>query len=372
MQQSADIPAVMKAMVLKGHGGFDQLVWHEDWPVPQPKSGEVLIRVKACGLNNTDINTRTSWYSKSVKDGITEQCGADGFADAANESDSWSSNPIQFPRIQGADVTGEIVAIGVDVRSSRLGEHIIVDPWIFKSAHWRTLDSAIYFGSECDGGFAEYTTIPQENAIAINSSYSDLELATFSCALTTAENLVMKTHLQPGETVVIAGASGGVGSFATQLCRHRGAHVIAIASTAKHDLVRSFGAHDVLDRNTPDLAAAIKSIAPRGVQVALDVVGGAITPALLDSLCQYGRYSSSGAISGPMIGFDLRHLIYKDLTMTGATIVEPGTMARLVPLIENGTLRPNLAESFALKDLHLAQETFMKKSHGGNIVVDCT
>ena len=196
----------------KGHGGFDQLVWHEDWPVPQPKSGEVPIRVKACGLNNTDINTRTSWYSKSVKDGITEQGGADGFADAANESDSWSSNPIQFPRIQGADVTGEIVAIGADVSSSRLGERIIVDPWIFKTAHWRTLDSAIYFGSECDGGFAEYTTIPQENAIAISSSLTDLELATFSCALTTAENLVMKTHLKPGETVVIAGASGGVGS----------------------------------------------------------------------------------------------------------------------------------------------------------------
>ena len=74
------------------------------------------------------------------------------------------------------------------------------------------------------------------------------------------------------------------------------------------------------------------------MKVALDVVGGALTPALLDSLCQYGRYSSSGAISGPVIDFDLRHLIYKDLTMTGATIVEPGTMARLIPLIENGIL----------------------------------
>ena len=371
MNDISPIPDVMKAMVLKGHGGFDQLVWHDDWPVPQPKAGEVLIRVAACGLNNTDINTRTSWYSKSVKDGITEEGGAGGFADAAEESDSWSSNPMNFPRIQGADVTGHIVAMGDGVDPARLGERIIVDPWIFPNADWRKVESAIYFGSECDGGFAEYTVVPAINAVTIETDYSDLELATFSCALTTAENLVMKTHLKPGETVVIAGASGGVGSFATQLCHYRGAHVIAIAGLDKHDMVRGFGAHHVIDRNTPDLKAAIAALCPGGPHVALDVVGGTTTPALLDSLRQYGRYSTSGAISGPMVDVDLRHLIYKDLTMTGATIVEPGTMARLVTLIERGIIKPNLALSYPLHELHQAQETFMKKSHSGNIVVDC-
>ena len=371
MSKQDDVPAVMKAMVLKGHGGFDQLVWHEDWPVPKPRAGEVLVRVKACGLNNTDINTRTSWYSKSVKQGITQEGGATGFADAAEESDSWSSNPITFPLIQGADVTGEIVGLGEGVDPARLGQRIIADPWILPSTDWRDVGRAIYLGSECDGGFAEYTTLPSENAVAIETALSDLELATFSCALTTAENLVMKTHLKPGETVVIAGASGGVGSFATQLCRLRGAHVIAIAGKDKHDTVLQYGAHDVIDRNTSDLKSAILALAPRGVQVAFDVVGGAVTPQLLDSLNQYGRYSSSGAISGPMIDFDLRHLIYKDLTMTGATIVEPGTMTRLIKLIESGDIKPSLAQSFPLKDLHTAQEAFMQKSHSGNIVVSC-
>ena len=371
MALQKDIPDQMKAMVLVGHGGLDQLVWHEDWPTPKPDAGEVLIRVKACGLNNTDINTRTSWYSKAVKDGISQDMGVGGFEEALNESDSWSSNPIQFPRIQGADATGEIVAVGEGVDHVRLGQRIIVDPWIFPTSDWRDASTAIYFGSECDGGFSEYTTIPSENAVMIESDLSDAELATFSCALTTAENLVMKTNLQRGETVVIAGASGGVGSFATQLCRGRGARIIGIAATAKHDQVRAYGADEVIDRNVDDLAAAIRQLSPDGVHVALDVVGGKITSHLLESLMQYGRYSSSGAISGPMIDFDLRHLIYKDLQMTGATIVPPGTMVRLVQLIETGQITPNLAQSFALKELHQAQESFMKKSHTGNIVVLC-
>ncbi len=369
--QVDDRPEVMKAMVLKGHGGFDQLVWHEDWPTPTPKPGEVLIRVKACGLNNTDINTRTSWYSKSVKDGITQDGGMGGFSDAANESDSWSSNPIQFPRIQGADVAGDIVAVGDGVTTRRIGERIIVDPWIFKSANWQHSSSAVYFGSECDGGFAEYTVVPSENAVAINSNLSYEELATFSCALTTAENLIMKTGLQPGETVVIAGASGGVGSFATQLCRHRGAKVIGIAAKAKHDMVCQNGADCVIDRHADDLAAAIRGFCPDGINVALDMVGGKTTSVLLDTLQQYGRYSSSGAISGPMVNMDLRHLIYKDLQMTGATIVPPGTMGRLVGLIERGVILPNLAETFSLDQLHLAKEKFIQKAYSGNIVVRC-
>ena len=228
----------------------------------------------------------------------------------------------------------------------------------------------MYFGSECDGGFADYATVPSENAIAISTPLTDAELATFSCAVTTAENLVAKTRLQPGETVVIAGASGGVGSFAVQLALLRGARVLAIASPAKADALAQLGAHHIIDRNSADLEAAIRAHAPQGADVALDVVGGGMTMPLLAALRQYGRYSSSGAIAGPMIGFDLRQLIYKDLQMTGATIVPPGTMARLAGLIESGALKPNLAARFALRDMHKAQEMFMAKTHTGNIVVE--
>lgn len=226
-----------------------------------------------------------------------------------------------------------------------------------------------YFGSECDGGYADYTAVRAENAIAINSALSDAELATFPCAYTTAENLVARTGLQPGETVTIAGASGGVGSAAIQLCRLRGAKVIAIASAAKADLVKSLGAAAVVDRNEADIEGALRDAAGGPLDAALDVVGGATFMPLINALRQGGRYSTSGCISGPMVEFDLRQLVYKDLQLTGATIVPPGTMARLVGLIEQGLLKPLLAKTFPLKDLDAAQEAFMQKAHVGNIVV---
>jgi NADPH:quinone reductase-like Zn-dependent oxidoreductase len=97
----------MNAMVLTGHGGFDKLVFHDDWPRPSPGPGEVLIRVAACGLNNTDVNTRTAWYSSGVASGTTGEA-----LESANDDDAaWGGTPITFPRIQGADVAGRVADV---------------------------------------------------------------------------------------------------------------------------------------------------------------------------------------------------------------------------------------------------------------------
>ncbi len=360
----------MRAMVLTGHGGLDKLEYHPDWPTPVPAAGEVVVRVGACGLNNTDINTRTAWYSRSVTEGITDAGGKQGFDSAESDNGSWGSASIRFPRIQGADVAGQIAAVGAGIDNARIGERVILDPWILASGEWLDASRSLYFGSECDGGFAEYTCIRSENALRIETSYSDAELATCPCACTTAENLVARSGLRPGESVVIAGASGGVGSAAIQLCRLRGARVIAIASAAKTEALQQLGADQVVDRNTADLEGAIIDAAAGPVDVALDVVGGNMFMPLINSLRQGGRYSTSGAISGPLVEFDLRQLVYKDLQLTGATIVPPGTMRRLVSLIEQGLLKPLLAQTFPLGDLGKAQEVFMLKQHIGNIVVE--
>ena len=364
------IPKTMRAVVLTGHGGLDKLEYHDDWPTPAPGPGEVLVRVGACGLNNTDINTRTAWYSKSVTEGITEAGGKAGFDSADASSGSWGNASISFPRIQGADVAGRIAAVGEGVDTSRIGERVILDPWILATGDWLDASRSIYFGSECDGGYAEYTRIRNENAIRIDTALGDAELATFPCAYTTAENLVARTALQPGETVVIAGASGGVGSAAIQLCRLRGARVIAIAAPTKATLLEQLGAERVIDRNSTQLERDITEAAKGQVDVALDVVGGSTFMPLINALRQGGRYSSSGAIAGPQVEFDLRQLVYKDLQLTGATIVPPGTMRRLVSLIEQGLLQPLLAKTFALRDLGRAQEMFMQKAHVGNVVVE--
>lgn len=359
-------------MVLSGHGGLDMLEYREDWPTPVPAAGEVLVRVGACGLNNTDINTRTAWYSKTVTEGITDEGGKSGFAEADAASASWGSAEIHFPRIQGADVAGRIAAVGAGVDPARVGQRVMLDPWLLATGDWLDESRSQYFGSEVDGGYAEYTRIRAENAIAIETSQTDAELATYPCAYTTAENLVARTGLRPGETVAIAGASGGVGSAAIQLCRLRGARVIGIASTAKAKLLKSLGAEHIIDRGEADIEAAIRAAAGGPIDVALDVVGGSMFMPLIDALRQGGRYSSSGSIAGPMVEFDLRQLVYKDLQLTGATIVPPGTMARLVRLIEQDLLRPMLAQTFSLRDLARAQEVFMQKKHVGNIVVDCS
>ena len=368
--KSVSLPAKMRAVLLTGHGGLDKLEYREDWPTPRPGIGEVLVRVGACGLNNTDINTRTAWYSKTVTEGITEAGGKGGFDSAEAETGSWGNASITFPRIQGADVAGQIVDAGAGVDRGRIGERVILDPWILATGDWMDASRSMYFGSECDGGFAEYTCIRSENALAISTPQTDAELATYPCAYTTAENLVARTGLQPGETVVIAGASGGVGSAAIQLCRLRGARVLAIASAAKAGLLEELGAAQVIDRNSSQLEQEIIEAAHGKVDVALDVVGGDGFMALINALRQGGRYSSSGAIAGPQVDFDLRQLVYKDLQLTGATIVPPGTMRRLVGLIEQDLLKPLLAQSFALRDLGKAQEAFMLKQHVGNIVVE--
>ena len=365
------IPETMRAFVLHGHGGLDQLHYHEDWPTPHPGPGEVLIRVGACGLNNTDINTRSGWYSDTVTDGITVEGGASGFTDIKPEQGSWGGQSIRFPRIQGADAAGEIVAVGTGVDEARMGERVITDGWILPAGDWFDARKVSYFGSECDGGYAEYATIPSINAIRVQSALTDAELATFPCSLSTAENLIARTGLRPGEVVAIAGASGGVGSYAIQLCRLRGVRVIAIANPAKTDALLDLGASAVVDRNSPDLEGEIRAAAAGPLQVALDVVGAGQTPALLKALAHGGRYSSSGAIAGPMIDFDLRWLIYKDLQMTGSTLVPPGTMERMARLIDEGKLRPMLAKTFPLAGLREAQTAFMSKQHTGNIVVTC-
>ena len=115
----------MSGVFLVGHGGFEKLEHRHDIPVPKPGPGEVLIRVAAAGVNNTDINTRIGWYSKGVTSG-TESGGTQGFVSAQDADASWSGVPMSFPRVQGADCCGRIVSVGDDVNPERIGERVIV------------------------------------------------------------------------------------------------------------------------------------------------------------------------------------------------------------------------------------------------------
>ena len=352
----------MKAMVLAGHGGLDRYEWREDWPVPEPGPMEALIRVGACGLNNTDVNTRTGWYSKAVTDATT----GDSHAEADEDDPTWGGRPIAFPRIQGADAVGRVVAVGAGADPGLVGRRVMVDGWQRDWSDPDNMDKAAYFGSETDGGFAEYATCDVRSMAVVESDLSDAELATFSCSYTTAEGMLNRACAGAGDTVLVPGASGGVGGALIQLARRRGARVIAMAAEAKHTAVAGLGPDLILPRAPADLRAALGG---ERVTVVADVVGGPSWPALIEILERGGRYTCSGAIAGPLVTLDLRTFYLRDLTLTGSTVIPPQVFRDVVGYIERGEIRPVLAATYPLSELRAAQQAFIDKRHVGNIVV---
>ncbi|SHE81861.1 NADPH:quinone reductase [Ruegeria intermedia] len=356
------IPKTMKAMVLTGHGDLDKYEWHEDWPTPTPGPMEVLIKVGACGLNNTDVNTRTGWYSKAVDEATT----GSAYSQVDDADSTWGGAPLTFPRIQGADAVGTVVAVGEGADPAIIGRRVIVAGWLRDWSDPMNRDKAGYFGSECDGGFAEYTKADIRGVAPVDSDLSDAELATFSCSYVTAEGMLDRAQVGEGDTVLIPGASGGVGGALIQLSKLRGARVIAMASAAKHPEVAKLGPDRILPRNPGNLRAELKG---ERITVVADVVGGEMWPKLIDMLERGGRYTCSGAIAGPIVQLDLRTFYLRDLTFTGSTVNTPQNFFDVVKYIENGQIKPALAATYPLTELREAQQAFIDKRHTGNIVV---
>jgi NADPH:quinone reductase-like Zn-dependent oxidoreductase len=354
------LPVVMRAVLLTGNGGVDRLVLREDVPLPVPGGGEVLIRIGAAGVNNTDINTRIGWYAKSVTAGTDAAAGRPPGGEAAG----WTGVPPAFPRIQGADACGRIVAVGPGVDPTRIGERVLVEP-VFRAPAGPSPAAPVYFGSEVDGAFAEFAKAPAVHAHRIDSPLSDAELASFPCAYSAAANMLARADVGAGETVLVTGASGGVGSAAVQLAVRRGARVIALASPAKAAEVAALGAARVLPRQA-DLPAVL---GPESVDVVIDVVGGAGFAPLLQVLRRGGRYAVAGAIAGPLVELDLRTLYLKDLRLLGCTVLGAGVFADLVGIIERGEIRPLVAACYPLAQIALAQQALLDRQHTGKIVL---
>jgi len=263
------------------------------------------------------------------------------------------------------------VAVGARIDRQRIGQVVVVDPVVRDMRLTRWARGVEYVGSERDGGYAEYLAVPSVNALAVDTRLSFAELAALPCAYQTAEEMQLRVRLAEGETVVVTGASGGVGSANVQLAKMRGARVIAIAGADKEDRVRDLGADLFIARGTPDLAIALESMVhERGVDVVMDVVGGTDVVHLWRSLARAGRFATGGAIAGPMATVDLRDLIYKDLEMFGIANPEPEAMRNLVRYVETGRLVPVVNQVYPLAELAAAQTAFAVKSHVGKIILD--
>ncbi|SFR76463.1 NADPH:quinone reductase [Marinobacter daqiaonensis] len=351
-------PETMKAVQLTGHGGLDRLVYRDDVPVPQPPQGEVLIRVSACGMNNTDVWVREGAYGSET--------------DPESVS-TWrrGRSTLSFPRIQGTDIVGEIVAVGEGVPESRVGERVIVDFSIYNRPPGDdSLADIDYIGHGRDGGYAEYTSVPSDNAHTVDTDLSDAELATFCCAYLTGEHMLERAALKAGERVLVTGASGGVGSAIIQLARARGAIPYAVTTPEKADALRDVGAEDVIFRGEGDLVEEAATMAQgKPIDVVADLVAGPMFNDLLRILKMEGRYTTAGAIAGPVVELDLRTMYLKQLQLHGSSQGTRRDFQRLLGYIEDGKIRPLLDRTFRLSDFHHAQTAFMAKHYIGKLVV---
>lgn len=352
----------MTGVYLTGHGGFEKLDYRNDLPTPSPQAGEVLIQVGAAGVNNTDINTRIAWYSKQVRSD-TNSGGESGLDAASDDDGGWAGEPLQFPRIQGVDCCGTIVAVGEGVAQSRIGERVLVRA-MQSIATSDNLFACTTVGSEFDGAFAQYMTAVSHHSLKVECDWSDIELASIPCAYSTAEGMLERASVS-AETVLITGASGGVGSAAIQLSKRRGATVIAVSGTAKAGDVKALGADRVIDRN----ADLLMELGAESVDVVVDVVAGNKWPTLLEVLKRGGRYVASGAIAGPIVELDIRTLYLKDLSLFGSTYQPDYIFENLISYIEQDEIRPLVAKTYPLSDIVGAQEDFLSKQYTGKLVL---
>jgi NADPH:quinone reductase-like Zn-dependent oxidoreductase len=350
----------MRAVLLRGHGGVEQLDLRDDVPVPQPAADEVLLQVLAAAVNNTDINTRIGWYSRSVT-GDTASANKQPGSSAGDGG--WTGSAFVFPRIQGTDVCGRVVSAGADVDPGRIGQRVLVDPVLRPASG--SLSATGFLGADRDGGFAEFVTVPAINAHVIDTRLTDAELASFPCSYSAAENMIDRAQVGAGQTVLVTGASGGVGSAAVQLAVRRGAKVVALASPAKAAELEAIGASRVLARD----ADLVTALGVESVDVVVDAVGGTQFPALLEVLRRGGSYAVAGAIAGPLVTLDLRTLYLKDLRLLGCTVTAPHVFANLVRYIESGEIRPLVSAVYPLVQIVAAQAAFLKKAHTGKIIL---
>lgn len=356
--QYEPVPDEMKAVVTLGEGGYDRLEY-STVKTPVLNQGDVLIKVLAAGVNNTDINTRLGWYARDV---TTSTSGAEDDTAPRKDGGGWAGET-PFPLIQGTDACGLIVACHDAGDQVKLGKRALIRacmrPDGFNSLRM------IWMASNFDGAFATYVAVPASEAFPVATNWTDAELATIPCAYATAETMLARAGCDHSSRILVTGASGGVGSATIQLAKRRGATVFAMTRAAKAEQVSTIGADTIIMRDT-DLTQQLDGLE---FDIVVDNVAGGDFPLLLKTLKAGGIYASSGAIAGPIVSLDMRDLYLKDITLIGSTAWDEAVFPNLIKYIEAEEIKPLVAKQFALDDIVEAQKFFMEKQHIGNVVL---
>ncbi|MBB3232534.1 zinc-binding dehydrogenase [Halomonas stenophila] len=363
------VPATMSAMLLTGHGDVDKLVHDTHVPTPRPAAGEVLVKVTATAKNNTDRKAREGLYPTKDKGEVTS------FA-------MGGSPTLTFPRIQGADVVGRVVAVGEGVDASRIGERGLLDFNLYADARRDINLTPDYYGHGADGGFAEYIAVPSDQFHHVaNPELADAELAAMGmCSYQTAYHMMTAARVRAGERVLVTGASGGVGTALIQLCRIVGAIPYALSQRDKAQALLELGAEAVLDRSDmTDFDEKVKAVTGGSpIDAVMDLVGGDMTDRFIDTMIvdmnrrtSYPRLSIAGASGGNVSEIMWTRVYLYQVQIFGVSHGTREEAEQLVKWIRGGQLKPVLHAAFKLSELHEAERYFVNRGSNylGKIVI---
>jgi NADPH:quinone reductase-like Zn-dependent oxidoreductase len=340
----------MKAAVFYECGSPEKIQIRE---VPQPKaqSDEVLVKVKACGLNYFDL---------LVLRGPAEEKAI-------------------FPFWGGADIAGIIAEVGKDVDQSRIGERVIVNPSLYcgRCEHCISGEESLcvqygIIGDTVPGGFAEFVAVKEISIVTLPDKISFEEGAAVPLVFQTAwRALITQANIRPGEDVLILGASGGVGSASIQVAKLAGARVFAITSNSeKMAKVQKLGADFVLNRAGGDYWAELSQLTNgRGVDVVIENVGASTWKQSLSSLAKGGRLVSYARTTGSLGETDIKQLFWNQLRIIGTTMANRREFAAVIHLVFQGKLKPVIDQVFPLEQARFAYERLYAGNQFGKIII---
>jgi NADPH:quinone reductase-like Zn-dependent oxidoreductase len=340
----------MKAVYFTEHGGIDKLTYGE-LPDPVPASDEVLVRVRACGLNHAD-----RW----VRQGLPFL-------------------RVSFPFILGQDIAGEIVALGSAVRSVTVGMRVILNPGVSCGYCERCLAGADnlcpqfgILGKNFPGGYAELVKVPVQNVVPLPDEIAWDAAACVPAVFTTTWNMVFEqAKLQPGEWILVHAAGSGVGSAAIQLARLVGANIITTAgSNQKLAKARALGAHYGINYQEQDFLREVRRITKkRGVDVVIEHIGGDVWGRSLLCLTTGGRLVTCGATAGYQAQTDLRHVFFRNLQILGATSGSKASLFTIIRLVQERKLQPVLDRVLPLQEAQKAHRLMEDRQQFGKLVL---
>ena len=339
---------MMKAALFHEFGG-PEVVRIEPVAMPVPGPGEVRLRVAAAALNHLDL-----WVRRGL--------------------------PIEttMPHIGGSDVAGTVAALGDGVVDVVPGERVVVNPslwcgrceWCLRGEQPLCVRYRI-LGEHTQGGFAEYVCVPAANLLRVPDTLPLERAAAAPLPFLTAwRGLMTRARLQPGESVLVTGASGGVASAAVQIAKHAGATVFAVTTGAHAAQVRALGADVVYDREQVDFAKELwRDTEKRGVDVVFDSVGAALWPGCVRSLARLGRLVVYGATTGHDGTLDLRAVFWKQLQVVGTTMATHEEFQQVMARVFAGVLEPVVDVVWPLERAAEAHARLEAGAHFGKIVL---